>query len=144
MTGSIYLVARDFDKSMDFYEKLFQEPADRANGRFAVFGIPGLSLCVMNGYFDALYPERVECWGEERPEFDDLAAIAESENTRKVFINLAVPDLPAEYERIAGLRIAEDLTEIRYIEVFSPYWYFTFSDPDGNPIEITGGMEDKY
>lgn len=30
------------------------------------------------------------------------------------------------------------ITPIRYINVFSPYWYFTFMDPDGNPVEVTG------
>ena len=47
-------------------------------------------------------------------------------------------DLKEEYDRIKRLGIAESLTPIRYINVFSPYWYFNFMDPDGNPIEITG------
>lgn len=76
MVGSIYLVVRDFKKSLDFYEKLLSRPPEAAN------------------------------------------------------------------ERFAGLGIEENLTEIRYINVFCPYWYFTFTDPDGNPIEITVGMED--
>ena len=32
---------------------------------------------------------------------------------------------------------------IRYIHVFSPYWYVTFMDPDGNPIEITDGYTEE-
>ena len=71
-----------------------------------------------------------------------MSIIADSENSRKIFINLGVADLKAEYERIEELGIASDLTPIRYIEVFSPYWYFTFKDPDGNPIEITGGYSE--
>lgn len=141
MTGSIYLVTRDFERSLDFYEKVLDRKVSASNGRFAVFTLPGLNLCLMNAYFDALYPERVETWGAECPMYDDLPSIARGENSRKVFINLGVEDLAAEYERIAGLGIAEDLTQIRFIHVFSPYWYFTFTDPDGNPIEITGGME---
>ncbi|MBE5875283.1 MAG: VOC family protein [Lachnospiraceae bacterium] len=66
-----------------------------------------------------------------------------SQNPRKVFINLGVEDLKAEYERIKQLGIAIELTPIRYINVFSPYWYFTFMDPDGNPIEITGGYTEE-
>lgn len=46
------------------------------------------------------------------------------------------------YNRIKGLGIATQMTEIRFINVFSPYWYFTFMDPDGNPIEITGNYAD--
>ena len=143
MTGSVYLVAGDFERSLDFYKKLLQRDPESANERFAVFCLPGLRLCLMNAWFDALYPERVEAWGEECPLFDDLPAIAEAENARKVFLNLGVEDLAAEYDRILELGIAENLTEIRYLEVLAPYWYFTFIDPDGNPIEITGGMEDE-
>ena len=62
---------------------------------------------------------------------------------RKVFINLDVPDLQEEYNRIVSLGIATELTPIRYLNVFSPYWYFTFMDPDGNPIEITGGYKEE-
>lgn len=59
-----------------------------------------------------------------------------------MFINLGVDDLDKEYQRIAELGIGKNLTPIRYLNVFSPYWYFTFMDPDGNPIEITGAYEE--
>ncbi len=54
-----------------------------------------------------------------------------------------MPDLQEEYNRIVSLGIATELTPIRYLNVFSPYWYFTFMDPDGNPIEITGGYKEE-
>lgn len=66
--------------------------------------------------------------------YDNQSEIANSINTRKVFINLEVEDLKAEYNRIKELGIATQMTEIRFINVFSPYWYFTFMDPDENPI----------
>ena len=66
--GSIYLVVRDFDKSLDFYEKILEMKVSATNGK--------------------------------------------------------------------------NLPPIRYLNVFSPYWYFTFMDPDGNPIEITGTHEE--
>ena len=50
--------------------------------------------------------------------YDDQKQIAESENTRKVFINLGVEDLKAEYNRIKASGIAINLTAIRYINVF--------------------------
>ncbi len=31
----------------------------------------------------------------------------------------------------------------KVMPVFSPYWYFTFMDPDGNPIEITGNYTEE-
>jgi hypothetical protein len=108
-------------------------------GRFASFQNGGLNLCLMNGYYDAENKEQVITKGEYWEIYDDQAKIADSDNSRKVFINLGVEDLKAEYERIRGLGIARQLTPIRFIQVFSPYWYFTFMDPDGNPIEVTGG-----
>ena len=85
----------------------------------------------------------METIGASYPIYDDSVAIVNSENNRKVFINLDVPDLQEEYDRIVSLGIATELTPIRYLNVFSPYWYFTFMDPDGNPIEITGGYQEE-
>lgn len=141
--GSVYLVVKDFHKSLDFYEKLLEMKVSATNGeRFAVFNNSGLNICLLNGYYDAEHPDHIETKGEDYPIYDDTSAIANSENNRKVFINLCVPDLQEEHDRIISLGIANELTPIRYINVFSPYWYFTFLDPDGNPIEITGAYEE--
>ena len=126
--GSIYLVVKDFDKSLDFYEKVLDMKVSATNGkRFAMFNNPGLNLCLMNGDYD---------------EYDNMSKIANSTNTKKVFINLGVEDLDKEYQRILDLGIGINMTPIRYLNVFSAYWYFTFMDPDGNPIEITGGHKE--
>lgn len=137
--GSIYLVVQDFDKSLSFYEKIFDMKVSAINGkRFAIFQNEGLNLCLMNGYYDAENSGQVITKGEYWEIYDDLRKIANHINTRKVFINLGVEDLKTEYNRIKDLGIAAQLTAIRFVNVFSPYWYFTFMDPDGNPIEITG------
>ena len=138
--GSFYLVVKDFDKSLDFYEKFLDRKVSATNGkRFAMFQNEGLNLCLMNGYYDDLHPEQKLTSGPSFPEYDDTGAIADAVNTKKVFINLGVDDLDKEYQRILELGIGTNLTPIRYLHVFSPYWYFTFLDPDGNPIEIAGG-----
>ena len=142
--GSIYLVVKNFNKSLDFYEKLLDMKVSARNGeRFAVFNNDDLNICLFNGYYDAEHPEQMETKGESYPIYDDSVAIVNSKNNRKVFINLGVPDLQEEYDRIVSLGIATELTPIRYLNVFSPYWYFTFMDPDGNPIEITGGYQEE-
>ena len=142
--GSIYLVVRDFTKSLEFYKKVLDMEVSAVNGtRFAVFNSEGLNLCLMNGYYDVQNPEKVVKKGGCYPIYDDQHIIADSRNSRKVFINLGVSDLRAEYDRIRALGIAASLTPIRFIEVFSPYWYFSFLDPDGNPIEVTGGYREE-
>ena len=142
--GSVYLVVKDFDKSLDFYEKVLDMKVSAANGkRFAMFSYTGLNLCLMNGYYDDQYPEQKETKGPACEEYDNTSAIAEAVNTKKVFINLGVDDLDKEYQRICDLGIGTHMTPIRYLNVFSPYWYFTFMDPDGNPIEITGSHKEQ-
>ena len=141
--GSIYLVVKDFDKSFDFYEKVLDMKVSATNGkRFAMFNNPGLNLCLMNGYYDEQFPEQKETRGPSYDEYDNMSKIANSTNTKKVFINLGVEDLDKEYQRILDLGIGINMSPIRYLNVFSPYWYFTFMDPDGNPIEITGGHKE--
>ena len=141
--GSIYLVVKDFDKSLDFYEKVLDMKVSATNGkRFAMFNNPGLNLCLINGYYDEQFPEQNETRGTSYDEYDNMSKIANSTNTKKVFINLGVEDLDKEYQRILDLGIGINMTPIRYLNVFSPYWYFTFMDPDGNPIEITGGHKE--
>lgn len=141
--GSIYLVVKDFDKSLDFYEKVLDMKVSATNGkRFAMFNNPGLNLCLMNRYYDEHFPEQKETRGPSYDEYDNMSKIANSTNTKKVFINLGVEDLDKEYQRILDLGIGINMTPIRYLNVFSAYWYFTFMDPDGNPIEITGGHKE--
>ena len=45
-----------------------------------------------------------------------------------------------EYRRIKGLNISENITKIRYVCNVAPYYFFSFTDPDGNIIEVTGKL----
>ena len=85
--------------------------------------LDGLNICLLNGYYDAKHPEQVKIKGESFPIYDDTVSIANSENSRKAFINMVVPDLQKEYDRIISLGISEKITPIRFLNVFAPYWY---------------------
>ena len=55
--GSVYLIVKDFNKSIQFYEKILEMPVSAQNmQRFAQFYIDGKNISIMNGYFDALNP----------------------------------------------------------------------------------------
>lgn len=137
--GSVYLVVKDFNKSLDFYKKLFERDVESQNmDRFAAFSVDGLWLCLLNGYFDVKNPDKVIYKGETFAEYDDMVSIAEAENSRKIVINLGTPDLREEYERVLSLGIGTDVTKVRYMSAGTPYYYFSMKDPDGNIIEITG------
>lgn len=137
--GSIYLIVRDFEKSVQFYRSLLERDVTAQNmNRFAVFHVDGLCLSIMNGYFDAEHPDQVTTKGKTYKEYDDFVGIAEAQNTGKVVINLSTNDLKREHDRIHTLGIGSKQTEIRYINARNPYYYFSMKDPDGNTIEITG------
>lgn len=142
--GSVYLVVRDFEKSLDFYKKLFETDVSAQNkSRFAIFNAGGLCLCILNGYFDRDNPDKVIEEKEFNPLYDDYSAVADAENSRKTVINLGTSDLKKEYERVKALNIGSELTSIRYINAGTPYWYFCLLDPDGNTVEIAGGYTPK-
>lgn len=141
--GSIYLIVRDFDKSVQFYKLLFERDVIAQNmNRFAVFNIDGLCLSIMNGYFDSKHPDKVTTKGKVYEEYDDCVKIAEMENSGKVVINLFTDNLKSEYNRICALGIGRNVTEIRYINAQNPYYYFTMKDLDDNTIEITGPYDE--
>ena len=135
--GSVYLVVKDFGKSIDFYEKLLGlSLGGENNGRFASFYFEGHCISIMSGLFDTEHPDKVVRKGED--DSDDLRKIAFAPNTHKFTFNFCADDLRASHERIKQLRIAEDLSRIKYFCYVAPYYYFTLHDPDGNTIEVTG------
>ncbi len=137
--GSVYLIVKDFSKSIQFYEKLLEMPVSAQNmQRFAQFYFDGKNISIMNGYFDALNPNLTVRKGEYIEEFDNLVSIAEANNTHKFVLNLWTENLEKERDRIEHLCISDRLTKIKYINNVSPYYYFQLTDPDGNVIEITG------
>ncbi|WP_160679907.1 VOC family protein [Clostridium sp. C8-1-8] len=137
--GSIYLIVKDFYKSIRFYEKLLEMNVTAKNmERFAQFEFEGHNISIMNGYFDYLNPELTTRSGQYIEKFDNLVAIAESANTNKFVLNFWTEDLEKERVRIINLNISDLVTDIKYVNNVMPYYYFQVEDPDGNAIEITG------
>lgn len=137
--GSIYLIAQNFQDSIKFYEKLLEMPVSKKNmDRFAMFNFDGQCIAIMNGYFDTQNPDKVMNKGKFDEYFDDLAQISNLPNSRKVVLNFWDEDLRREYERVKGLNISSNITDIKYVCNVSPYYYFQLTDPDGNIIEVTG------
>lgn len=68
--------------------------------RYAMFHNKGLNLCWMNGDYDDENSNQVKTKGDYWEIYDNYSEIVDNVNTRKVFINLGVEDLKAEYNRI--------------------------------------------
>lgn len=137
--GSIYLIAKDFENSIEFYEKLLEMPVSKKNmDRFAMFDLNGQCISIMNAYFDSCNSEKVTHKGKFDEYFDDLVQISNLPNSRKVVLNFWDEDLRREFKRVKELNISNNVTDIKYVCNVSPYYYFQLTDPDGNIIEVTG------
>lgn len=116
--GSVYLIARDFEASVSFYERLLSMTVSTRNcgNRFAEFFFDNKCLALMN---------EENLHGHHYPDGD-----------YKFVLNFWVEDLEKEYRRLKELNIGK-MTEIR--KVHDGYYYFHIYDPDENVCEITGG-----
>ena len=68
---------------------------------------------------------------------DDFYKEEEVKKNDIVIFNFEVDDLKSEYERIKALKVG-NVSEIMYVNIHIPYYYFNVTDPDGNILEITG------
>lgn len=68
---------------------------------------------------------------------DEFVKEDSSKKNNIVIFNFEVEDLKYEYERIKSLDVGA-VSEIMYVNVHMPYYYFNVADPDGNILEITG------
>lgn len=116
--GSIYLIVRDFEKSISFYEQLLSMSVSTTNcgSKFAEFYFDNKCLALMNE--------------------GSLPGHHYKDGDHKFVLNFWVEDLLLEYNRIRVLNIGE-MTEIE--KANERYYYFNVLDPDNNVCEITGG-----
>ena len=116
--GSIYLIVRNFEKSISFYEKLLSMTVSTRNcgNKFAEFYFDNKCLALMNE--------------------DHLQGHHYVDGDHKFVLNFWVEDLEKEYNRLKVLNIGE-MTELE--KVNEGYYYFSLKDPDNNVCEITGG-----
>lgn len=118
--GSIYLVVKDFEKSVEFYEKFLGisvQDRCRSGNKFVEFYIDNKCISIMNE--------------------SNIAGHCTDLNSPYKFVqNYWVEDLCMEYKRVKALNISS-VTEI--LEAHPTYHYFHLTDPDNNIIEVTGG-----
>ena len=116
----LYLIVKDFAKSIAFYEKLLDKPASIIGfNRFAEFRFDGKCwLSIMN---------------EKHLHEHDYTGSGD----RKFTLNLWSSDLQKEHTRLKNLNIG-DMTDICHPH--SNYYFFHIIDPDSNVIEIASGI----
>jgi lactoylglutathione lyase len=139
MNLSTYLIVKDMDASRSFYKALFQSESDGwCPGRFESFSVGNALLALYNPHYD----EHLVATSDDISKHFNQAYLdgmkMPTTYGNNFVLNITVDDLAQEYERIKALNIG-NVSEIKYVNVAAPYWYFNLTDPDENCIEIAGG-----
>lgn len=136
--GTTYICVTSMEKSLRFYKNLLEEePCICNEDRWISFSC-GISL------YNRSYDERL-IREEKKIHFNQayLEEFNKNHGSRKnniVIFNFQVENLKAEYERLKQLGIGE-MSDILFVNIHMPYYYFNITDPDGNILEITGNYE---
>ncbi len=133
--GTIYIIVNDISRSMDFYKILLQEkPIYQNDDRWVQFNN---NIALYNKDYDKKLMNKDSNERFNRTYIDEFYKDEGLRKNNIMVLNFEVEDLKSEYDRLKKANIGE-LSELMYVNVHMPYWYFNIIDPDGNTIEITG------
>lgn len=133
--GTMYIYVSDIEKSKIFYKKLLMEDPEMENGdRWVQFSN---KIALYNKEYDRELIENASEGRFNKAYIEDFQKDYGEKRNNTVVFNFCTEDLLSEYERLKKLDIGP-VSGLMYVNVFTPYWYFNITDPDGNVIEITG------
>ena len=134
--ATTYICVDDMGRSFEFYKMLLQLEPTFYSERWITFNC-GCSLALYNKKYDLELLKSSADGVFNKAYKEDVQRNTGDSKNNIVVLNFVTNDLNAEYERLKSLKIGE-ISDIMYVNVFVPYWYFNIKDPDGNVIEITG------
>lgn len=133
---STYIETDKFDEVVEFYEKIFQVKGNiYTKNRWIEFDF-GNKLAIYNRLYDE---EKIrnedlkDCYNDEYIKNFNIDRGEKKNNI--VTFNFYTSNLKNEYERIKKINIC-NMSEIMYVNITEPYYYFNIYDPEGNTIEI--------
>ncbi len=136
--GTMYILVSDMEKSVRFYKGLLQEEPLYANDdRWVQFSN---KIALYNKAYDMRIIGKEPISRFNQAYIDDFYKDTGNSKNNIVVFNFKVEDLKKEYERLKAIDIGE-VSDLMYVNVHIPYWYFNIVDPDGNVLEITGKYE---
>ena len=135
--GTTYICTQDIEKSLHFYKLLLQQEPLYCNAdRWIAFDC-GNHLALYNKKYDEKLLKESDEVHFNQAYIDDFWKEDPCKKNNIIILNFEVEDLKSEHQRIRQLGIGT-VSEIMYVNVHSPYYYFNVTDPDGNLLEITG------
>ena len=133
---STYIETDKFDEVVEFYEKIFQTKGNvYTKNRWIEFDF-GNKLAIYNRLYDE---EKIrnedlkDCYNDDYIKNFNIDRGEKKNNI--VTFNFYTSNLKEEYERIKKLNIC-NMSEIMYVNITEPYYYFNIFDPEGKTIEI--------
>ena len=136
--ATFYTYVRNMERSVDFYRNLLsEEPQFHSGDRWVQFSN---HIALYNKEYDRPLIERDNGDVFNKAYIDEFYRDTDERKNNAVVFNFYTEDLLKEYERLKALNIGP-VSELMYVNVFCPYWYFNITDPDGNVIEITGNYD---
>ena len=133
---STYIETDKFDEVVEFYEKIFQTKGNiYTKNRWIEFDF-GNKLAIYNRLYDEKKiksEELKDCYNDEYIKNFNIDRGEKKNNI--VTFNFYTSNLKKEYERIKKINIC-NMSEIMYVNITEPYYYFNIYDPEGNTIEI--------
>lgn len=131
-----YIETDKFDEVVKFYEKIFQvKEKVYTKNRWVEFDY-GNKLAIYNRLYDE---EKIknkdlnDCYNDEYIKNFNIDRGEKKNNI--VTFNFYTSNLKKEYERIKKINIC-NMSEIMYVNITEPYYFFNIYDPEGNTIEI--------
>lgn len=133
-----YIETDKFEEVVNFYEKIFQVKGNvYTKNRWSEFDY-GNKLAIYNRQYDIEKIDENKIENNFSKSYIDNFRKTNSKNINNIItLNFYTEDLNKEYERIKNLNICE-ISEIMYVNITEPYYYFNIFDPEGNTIEICG------
>ena len=133
---SIYIETDKFDEVVNFYEKVFEKKGSVfTKNRWTEFNF-GNKLSIYNKLYDEekiKNGENMENYNEAYIKNFNIETGVKKNNI--ITLNFYAENLNEEYDRIRKLNICK-MSEIMYVNITEPYYYFNIFDPEGNTIEI--------
>lgn len=133
-----YIETDKFDEVVNFYEKIFEIKGNvYTENRWIEFDY-GNKLAIYNRQYDIEKINKNKTENNFSKTYIENFKKSNNENKNNIItLNFYAENLNKEYERIKNLNMG-NISEIMYVNITEPYYYFNIFDPEGNTIEICG------
>lgn len=138
-----YIETDKFDEVVNFYEEIFQTKGKiYTKNRWIEFDF-GNKLSIYNRLYDVeKIKNNINLINYNEQYINNFQISKERNFNNIITLNFYTTNLKEEYNRINKLNLCE-LSEIMYVNITEPYYYFNIYDPVGNTIEICGDYIDE-